>query len=399
MSLLFHPKTLELLASFKVTGKVELLDKVLPLIIDNAYHIDISLLNSIVLSHSCVQETLEDTVQRLFVKVILGDKLVCICRRVQDCEYSDLVLENRKYAPCSLGNPSSSNFVASLEIPPDLLILPDCPKHTDDECSDMCFHDTELQMHLSELIADDVGQFVGKSSCMTACTQSEAAKRKIRKTFTQSNTLNFAKTSMERSNTEKFSPLDFRNMTFVYNRNHIVLDTQRKRNDLVNPVPLQFIKHFDQIRPPIYQKRGELVRVVFSYRRLPQIISYDEDSSDQWEVVEESFSDALTEESTEEVPEDEHWVERDSEEIEVARFNKRPTFSFRPVTIETYFDPSKYLNAPLLESDIFPSSLEQDLAEFRKTSPDMDENQMAVSFSSLYLVSISAVLEQLGHSV
>lgn len=396
MSLLFHPKTLELLAEFKATGRMKLLDRVLPLIIDNACHVDMTLLNNIVLSYSGVQGTMEAAVHRLFVKVPLGNRLVCICREVQDHSYSDMILENRKSPFYSLGNTSSPNFVESLETgcsqDASLYSQRQAPAS---ECFEVCLHDVHSRVG-GPAVANSGTSVDMRAGDGSAATPSDNTRKKARKTPVQSSTLNFARVCTQSNGAaEKFMPLELKSATFVYDRNHIVLDTQRKRDDLVNPVQLQFVKHFDQIRPPIYQRRGEIVRAVFSFKRLPQILSYDEDSSEEWVAAEESDSNALTEDSTEDAPGDEDWVEKDSEDAEVTRFNKKPTFIFQPVCIETYFDESKYLSAPLFESSVFPSELLQNLVEFKEMSPDMNEDQLVSAFSSLYLISPEAVLEQL----
>ena len=181
---------------------------------------------------------------------------------------------------------------------------------------------------------------------------------------TQTNTLNFVSTQVEkRVQLDKFAPVDLSSATFVYNRKSIVKRTQRMRDDLVAPTRLQFIKLHDQVSPPIYRKRGEAVHALYSYKRLPQVIDYDYDSSQEWEVVSDGVScDTVTESVDSGAGSEADWVEPDSEpDNEVNKYNKKPTFSFEPVKMEQYFPMDRYRNANLVPSEAVSGDLFKDV--------------------------------------
>ncbi|KAI5151054.1 hypothetical protein ENBRE01_1869 [Enteropsectra breve] len=157
------------------------------------------------------------------------------------------------------------------------------------------------------------------------------------------NVLNFAtlaKKPVEKI--EKFEPLILRHATFLYDKNNISLESIRKRDNLTEPVKMQFIKHYDQRRPPVYRKRGRIMARKKSYDRMEEILNYDEDSSEEWEEQGEIECEESSLESTEseEGSEKAVWIERDdsSAEEEVMRSSKKPTFNFDPIVIEVYFN-------------------------------------------------------------
>lgn len=183
---------------------------------------------------------------------------------------------------------------------------------------------------------------------------------------TINNTLNFKEIKIEKIiSNEKYIPLDLSNAFFVYNRNNIRKDTLRKRDDLVNPMQLQFIKLHDQKRPAIYRKRGEMIIYVHSYKKIPQIISYDQDSSEEWELNNEDgiSCDQITEsEEYDETSSDGNsWINKDSSEIEIPRNTKKPIVIFDTVKINVYFKSMKYKNANLIKSDLISEDLLEDI--------------------------------------
>lgn len=219
--------------------------------------------------------------------------------------------------------------------------------------------------------------------------------RKLKQEIKQENTLAFQKVKVDAPATTSklFSPLTLKNAIFVYDPSRIHLDTLRKRDDLANPVSLQFIKHFDQTRPPIYQKRGTLLKKkVFSFHKIPEVLSYEEDSSASWEAVDES-SLTMEESSETETNEDEEWIERDSEDAEVTRYNKKPHLLFQEVQVKTYFEPEKFKNANLVCSADFSDGLQAELIKYERDFQNQEE--LVKVFSDFYNVLPEAVFSKL----
>lgn len=206
--------------------------------------------------------------------------------------------------------------------------------------------------------------------------------------------LNFSKMSLPVSKpVEKFTPLELKNDIIKNDRNS-PKETLRKRDDLVNPVKLQFIKHYDQIRPPIYRRRGRMIRVIESYKKIPEILSYDDDSSNEWEICEdeEETQENETLSSNDSSELDGSWIEEDSENVEVTRYNKKPNFIFDEIPIEEYFDDGRFSMANLKMSDEIQENLKIELREYYSRFNGEREDFISL-FSELFNVKTSTILK------
>lgn len=167
---------------------------------------------------------------------------------------------------------------------------------------------------------------------------------------------------------KKFAPLVIKSATFIYNKDRISFDTIRKRDDLINPVKLQFIKHWDQRRPPIYRVRGKLIKHSHSYLKLREGIAYNEDSSAEWEELQEetSVSDDSQEESISDTSSDSMLCADSSNSEEKTGPQpviKKPIFTHETVPVTIYFPLSKYNSVSLEESHNVPDSLRERIGE------------------------------------
>lgn len=444
MSLVFHPKVLDLLSRFKKTGNKNLLKSVLALLIDNTKHLDISHLRHVVFSYSKPEDgeqgevqNLEKLVQQEFVKKKVGGVFVCFARRLKRNKYFDIITENRKNEPSIFGNKSSENFIDAIAtkkdkdsptqepgsadssgiVPQGMLKANGGMANDNAAASDSPIDFTDgqppvnegdvgrcgLSSGVADLVFDEALAFRSVPDMQSASKRSMLG-RKLKSRTPQSNTLNFFSTKATAAEQiKKFAPLNPKNAVFVYDRNNIVLDTQRKRDDLVNPVKLQFIKHFDQIRPPIYQKRGPTKRAVFSYMKIPGMLTYDHDSSEDWEVPEESTEtpEECSEDTNTELDaqSEEEWIEKDSEDAETTRYSKKPNLLFEcNVHVETFFEKSKFLHANLVFSENFSEELQGELEKYQAEFQGGFEELVSL-FSALYNVSQSVVREKLAKIV
>jgi len=406
MSLLFHPTTLEILKNFKVNPTIQDLVTLVPLILDNTCFFDFEYLHFIIFSNCALsinelenmKKGMRRVIEKCFVKVEtkieqdhLSEELpknnihlepggsnlnyLCLLKTLKNYEYSDLLVENRGNMPVIMGNMQNANLIL------DLL---DAGQKAKNEGKDPKRIPNENNSSLisSQDNSVDMSFFIHP--------------KKAKKGPIQSNTLNFAKTKeLPHQPHKKFAPLDLGKSHFVYNRDLVKLETQRKRDDLVNPVQLQFIKFHDQTRPPIYQKRGELARSTVSYVKIPEVISYDDSSSEEWVSLDETAESEIEESSkSSDENNEEEWIEKDSDDVEITKFSKKPSFLFKQVNVETYFDLSKYLRCPLFETSEFPSYLKDELlksCEGRHAS----KQEIIESFSREYMIDSRAVKEEL----
>ncbi|ELA41919.1 uncharacterized protein VICG_01103 [Vittaforma corneae ATCC 50505] len=372
-------------------------------------------------------------IQQKFIKKKVGDCFVCFARRLKRNKYLEILSENRKNKPSIFGDKNSKNFIDIIPTKKDKnsssdnsklvssSIVPQNMSNTNDDvlidgCIDSSsFIDFTDDQRLanedystnpsavvdkaSDIVFDETLIFRSVPDIQPALKRSILSK-KLRSTVPQSNTLNFSSIkNITVEHIKKFAPLSLKSATFVYDKNNIILGTQRKRDDLVNPVKLQFIKHFDQARPPIYQKRGLMERAVFSYRKLSEVLSYDYDSSDDWEIFEESTEtlDEYSEDTSidSDVKTEEGWIEKDSEDAETTRYSKKPSLVFEcDVCIETFFEERKFLHANLILSENFSKELQDELEKYKIEFQGGFE-ELVSSFSALYNVCQGTVQEKL----
>ena len=452
MSLLFNPKTLNLLLKFKKTGNKRLIKHILFLILDNTYEIELSFLQYLLFSHTDldfkdIEKYLEDTIKQNFIRKNINGIPICFIKKNILKSYCSLIKSNRLASPSRLGNCTNENWIDQLvevQEKENLIVNKENVDATSNNNRDMagielccnfskkCINapdDNNLKSIKSNAInvkkhsspnyknlnnkviincstsqaslldistehnnLDPSSVFIPSSCDVETIGQEKTVLTPKKDKAQQQNTLNFTKVQTNKSVAiEKFAPLSLKNATFIYNRHDIVYDTQRKRDDLINPTPLQFIKHFDQCKPPIYRKKGILKRAIFSDRRIPGVLTYDEESSEDWEECEDSLSNESVSEESEEVG-DEDWVEKDSEDVEVSRYNKKPCFIFKEVQIETYFEKERYLKANLILSDQINEGIIDEFRKFRESFTGT-EQEMNEQFSNLYNVTMSGISE------
>lgn len=405
MTLLFHPKVLNLLIKFKKTGKQKLLNSILSIILDNTETIDISYVKHALFSHTGIEleNSIENTIIQNFIKKKVNNSYVCFTKNEIAVKYAALMNLNRKRKPCGVGDSLQPNFIDFLIEDENFNIKSGSLKLEIDNSQNRNFNfgSPDPKKYKKETIQANTNkkEIIDSNTIKRDIIESNTLKKESiyantnKKEISQANTLNFIKVqSIKPEVIEKFAPLALKNATFIYDRNNIVYDTQRRRDDLINPVHLQFIKYYDQCKPPIYRKRGVLSRRVFSDRKIPEVLSYDEESSEDWENIDEEQTDSTSSEESEE-PGDEDWVEKDSEEVEFSRCNKKPCFVFQPVPIETYFEENAFANANLVESDVFNEDLARDFEKFEK-SCKFGFEEMIGKFSILYNVNQSVILKR-----
>lgn len=410
MSLLYHPTTLTLLAKFKKTGQKHLLETLLILLIDNTTHINISFLRRLLQEHAILPcKSLEENKLETIIKTKFVSKkdrngiLLCVAKNPEATKYANLLIQNRSRPPSTFGNEDCENFIVELEFHETDQSTYKVEHPAIDENSDKYIKftsilDESLKDHINNTFVDNSealeDPFLFKSAPDFESVKKQRA-RKLKQEIKQENTLAFQKVKVDAPATTSklFSPLTLKNAIFVYDPSRIHLDTLRKRDDLANPVSLQFIKHFDQTRPPIYQKRGTLLKKkVFSFHKIPEVLSYEEDSSASWEAVDES-SLTMEESSETETNEDEEWIERDSEDAEVTRYNKKPHLLFQEVQVKTYFEPEKFKNANLVCSADFSDGLQAELIKYERDFQNQEE--LVKVFSDFYNVLPEAVFSKL----
>lgn len=350
--MLYHPRTLELLLKYKRGHGGPPPAALLALILDHTVHIDIDAVFRIIFSFTrgCTVQDLADLVRAGFMQTRAQGLPVCHCRHVPD-GVRELIRQKRAGPPETVSDGRAAgglNFIEELPAAEEYGGTgQDCPAIGEAGATDEKGNEAS-RPHEPSLGSD------------TREPARPAGARKRAKAPAQSNVLSFERTEIRPANasTGRFQPLELKSAIFVYDRNNIVLDTVRKRDDLVSPVRLQFIKLCDQRRPPIYRKRERGVRARRSYERLSEIISYDECSSEDWgtedgdavtcgSITDSEESDTASSEQAEE-----QWIEADSDEVEdlgATRFNKKPTFCFDKINIEVFFKEDAYLGEPLRE--------------------------------------------------
>lgn len=418
MALLFHPKVLHLLTKFKKKGSSKLLNHILCLLLDNTCSFEISFVYYILFSHvtfetNGLESLVESIIRKNFMKKNINGIYLCFIKGKIPNSYKDLILLNREDQPSKLGS-SENNFIENLKEGRDKSNSNSQNNTREnslghrDYVSSPCIQSDNLNKNKENRNKHPtIDQYIFESQNSINCLNSDLGgpdfmslltsisnQNKLsltpKKEKPQQKTLNFTRVSLSKSETiEKFAPLSLKNATFVYSRNNIIYDTQRKRDDLINPVALQFIKFHDNCKPPIYRKRGLLQRVVFSDKRIPGILTYDEESSDWEECTDSVVSEESISEETEE-PGDEEWVEKDSEDVEVSRYNKKPCFIFQNVQIETLFDENEYLNANLVLSDEFNDGMVMDFINFKKKFKGSNQ-EMVDQFSLFYNVTTNGI--------
>lgn len=446
--MLYHPATLEHLLDHKKNNRSQPSPSLLALLVDHTFYIDINLLYSIIFSFTDTGnlDDLRSQIAASYRKVMADGVWVCCCTAVPD-GVRDLVRQKKQGVVLGIGAKPRSNYVELLEeISLEDLVKLDgmnevyrsgsCVRGRrgrrqsqatkklalDWQPESECMIKTEDKGLLSALPTDlsvnkakpcEAPPIQPSSDTIAAGVHSEndpydplssqlnsdamampRRGRKRQQPVPQANVLNFEKVvARPVEKIEKFAPLRPRGTTFIYDRSSIVFDTQRKRDDLVSPVKLQFIKHYDQRRPPIYRKKGRMARHPISYERLSEVISYDEDSSEEWECASEdplecsSISESTMSSSV--GGEQSEWIADDStEEALEKRPGRKPTLIFDKAGIEVFCAEDAYLVAPLEEAEEAGPELLKVLEKARRSGESLDR------LSELYCIKRSA-LEQI----
>lgn len=398
--LLFNPKVLELIVRFKRGGSRGTLANIVAILIDNIFHLDIEYLKKILFSYSVFSDEreLERLIQKKYVKKRIGGVFVCFCRNIKANKYADIVFEKRKTPPTIFGDINTTNYIDLIPISRD--------NNQEETVEEVKIFRPELP---NTLALDDTLLFRSVPDVDLCVRHAKPKKKRLQPN--QPNVLSFL--SIRSPTTEyqtgittirdtgRFAPLEIKNATFMYDPNRISLDTIRKRDDLVNPVKLQFIKHFDQIKPPIYQKRDIMKYCLYSYKKIPDVLSYTDDSSSEWMEIEQSSSETLEEYSTDDESESADWIEEDSECVETTRYNKKPMLSLdENVRVVKYFDEEKYLKANLFMISNLPESLKngilkREVMTFAKES-GMVGRDLINGFSELYNITADVIIQELG---
>lgn len=297
MTQIFHPQTLELILNYKKEEKETDLVNLILLILDNSYFVDIDYFTNTILS---LDSEKSDQIKNFIKNNFSLKNNVILCKNLSNFKYKEIIKEGRKYAPGFVGDRQVTNFLDT-------------------------FNKKSTKKN-SIVKVGDVLNSIGSDSMNVSDSKFYYNPLRIME--------------VQRINTTKsnlsFEPLILKDKTFVFDKNNIVRQTQRMRNDLFKPVQLQFIKHYDQRRPPIYRKREFILVRKCSYEVFPEILNYDSDSSEEWEEIEES--DVIISESETVTEGDEDWIEPDSEQMESTRFTKKPYFIFDQVKVVNYFN-------------------------------------------------------------
>lgn len=353
--MIFHPATLELLAAHKRSGASAPPLALLALLTDNTAFIGLDMLFEILFSHTgrgdpaAVQQQLTAHARA----VVCDDGLRCLWPRLPSSARS-LLAAARSSPPHAIGAPPASNLVEALA------------RADDCEGPEIC---------------DEPG--------LNTVNNPTPRKRK-KEAVRQVGTLPFESTGRS-SVTEigKFAPLEPKNASFVYSRSKVILDTQRKRDDLIAPRKLQFIHHFDQRRPPIYRIRPTIVPSVHSFRPILPAASYDLCSSDEWdEALETQSSSAASESDESSGKTNSDCVVPDSDAeapVEATRYAKKPTFVYENATVQVFFEDGRFKDAFLEESDAVPETLLPTLKALYTSETDLQ------LISQLYGVKLSVL--------
>lgn len=353
--ILYHPKTLELLLQHKNNGGATLSLALLALITDYTSFIDIEVLYGILYSYTS-RGSVAIIKKQLFAHAATAevDGLCCCVWPQLPSDIKELVVSNRAGAPrrIGMGGESTVNFVDLLKVRVEAYDYRDGSHKPDGISSDAMGDQLNLSSQLESTVQDTP----------------KRKRRSLKNQPVQSNVLNFKRTEPTKvDKIERFAPIKLGSGMFVYDKRTISHATLRRRDDLRRPVKLQFIKHYDQRRPPIYQVRGRIVKWAHSYERLPEVISYEECSSDDWEeqgavdaISINSDEDTESADSTSSAEDADSMISADSASsvAEVPKRNtKKPVFSYDKISIEVYFPENEYKDAPLEGGDVVPAVL------------------------------------------
>ncbi|KAL6121834.1 hypothetical protein NUSPORA_01205 [Nucleospora cyclopteri] len=406
--MIFHPETLSALADFKMSSSSLPSIELLAFIIDNRSSIDINLLFNILYSHKdlsqlkytveemmavginikkLMRETIklkntpdfnhkeyeiknihdikiEDSstnkiveviistknIQKIYVKILenlivdnfvsvkINGTNVCILEKTENKE----ILKNRDNKYSELGR-NKNNVVNKLKRSIETV---------DSSLTEIC--DIKLTKDIIDEVPNKKKKIVIKSKNI------DQIKSKNIESFEGNNSFIFKKVKFaQEKQSNKFEPVDLSHAIYVFNRNNLIKDTFRKRDDLINPRKLQFYSFAGQRKPNVYRLKTDDYKYVinrenkdwsvFSTDKLANVLDYDVDSDMEWEENEEEAVDCLQSESysIEESSEGSltDFIDKnkensdDNEEMKaIVRNNRKPSFITGEIKIEKYFD-------------------------------------------------------------
>ena len=177
-------------------------------------------------------------------------------------------------------------------------------------------------------------------------------------------------------------------------------DSVRKREDIVNPKKVTYIKFFERIKPAIYRVVEDKLFAKNSVNKIPFVLDYEYDSDLEWEYCEDAESVESTSDS-EDVEEEEEidFVDPESDASTDSRL-RIPSISFPVLDVEILHDYRDELNKPLFRHETFPehliSKLEGEIKECKNIK------SLSVAFSNEHYIKKGVVqkkIQELNDSV
>lgn len=135
--------------------------------------------------------------------------------------------------------------------------------------------------------------------------------------------------------------------------------TVRRRDDIVSPKKVTYIKFFDRIKPAIYKIVYDKFFVKDSTKKLPCVVDYDYDSELEWEDFEDAEDINTTTGSSEGEEEDDNdldFIDTESDTTVDKNF-KAPSIKFPVLDVQIFCDYKNDLEAPLFRHETFPDHL------------------------------------------
>lgn len=173
--------------------------------------------------------------------------------------------------------------------------------------------------------------------------------------------------------------------------------TVRKRDDLVNPRRVTYIKFFERIKPSTYAVVREKLFVRNSLQRIPHVLDYEYDSDLEWEDCEDAEDVESTDESEDadeefEEEDDMDFVDTESETSPDRKFSPLE-ISFPELSVAIFYDYKASLNAPLLRYESVPDFLLHKLETGAKEC--LDIKAFSAAFASEHNIKLRAVQKKI----
>lgn len=213
--------------------------------------------------------------------------------------------------------------------------------------------DTELQCHNGGTTHLDAGAACGETGCYATHVGEENSTGGDTQTHAET-LLKFLTVEPRRERAEsqeyKFQPVPRLAPRRVQN-------TVRKREDIVRPRRITYIKFSERVKPSLYRIVEEKLFVRNSIRKIPYVLDYEYDSDLEWEDCEDAEDVESTSESEEVEDGDElDFIDADSDSDTDKKF-RHPSISFPVLTVGILYDYRPFLGAPLLQHTSVPDGL------------------------------------------